>query len=273
MNKLITAICLAELVAASPVRANTLEIYGQLEANAQLTTTTIDEYHFVMQATGTMNVSVLGYDASQNSTSTAGYYTQDVNLGNPLEKTPGELTWLDPDTQWWYDDPNGLTNSDAIIRCDDLANNCPKYAGTSSLNSSTAVSGLPISVTSEPLSALGGDGSINKRDPWYNATFSQTGNYLLAIGQYYSKYSEVESGIHSGGFTEYPTGYANPIVSYANYELILSSSTLDFSQNGMTITVTAAEPSAVPLPGAVWSFLAGMMGLFAFSNRKESLGK
>lgn len=260
MNKLTLALCwagLGALVGIGPAQANTLVIADQIEAVSG-GSTNFDTWKFNIQATGTFDVDVLAYEATQKNVATAGYQTVDVN-------GDGELTWLDTDTQWWRDD-GALDSTDGIIRCDDLGANCPKYAGATSLNSSTEVAGLPISLVSHLLTETSADGSVFLRDPWYSITFSQTGNYLLLIGQYFLNYDEIVNtklNANTNAFSP-PSGFGASVTDHADYQIIFSSDSLVFSRDGDTITV-----SAVPIPGAIWLFASACAGLLGLNVRRR----
>jgi hypothetical protein len=114
LKTLAAATLLSGIYLAPAQAANTLTINGTLLKNAS--GTTFDAWKFNILNPGNFTVDVAAYEASQSSTSTAGYYTSDIN-------GDGELTWLDPDTYFYHDDGT-INASDAIFRCDDVDNNC-----------------------------------------------------------------------------------------------------------------------------------------------------
>lgn len=256
MKKLSVFFFVANILSINPVQANNLVIADTIEAVSGGTNFDTWKFHFL--ATGSFTVDVLAYEATQKNVATAGYSAVDVN-------GDGELTWLDADTQWWRDD-GVLDSTDAIIRCDDVQNNCPKYASTSALTSSTAPAGvtLPISLTSHTTSETSQDGSVQARDPWYDASVSESGDYLFLIGAYYLHYSEVvTTQVNTQSFSP-PTGFSNPITDHGDYQVTFSSDNLIFSRSGNDITVTA-----VPAPAAIWLFASAVAGLFASRARKQ----
>lgn len=254
--KTLIASSLASCALAAPVHANTLVIEDQLEQISS-GNTNFDTWKFNIQALGAFTIDVAAYEATQSNTSTAGYQTVDIN-------GDGELTWLDPDTQWYKDDGHLDSPADAIVRCDDTANNCPRYPGATQMNSSTVVAG-PISITTHQQSEASVDGSAHfRRDPWYDITFSETGNFMMLVAAYTLNYAEANSGINTTDFSP-PSGFVGaPVLDHADYKITLSSSTLNFSRSGNVITVTS-----VPLPGAAWLFGSVLAGLGAVGRRKS----
>jgi hypothetical protein len=121
MNKTVTSILatgLLSLTIATSAEANTLVVSGTILKNTA--GTTFDTWNFNILAPGNFTVDVAAYEASQSNIATAGYSTSDIN-------GDGELTWLDPDTYFYHDTGNPLAATDAIVRCDDTANNCAVY--------------------------------------------------------------------------------------------------------------------------------------------------
>lgn len=252
---LAVSLSLMALAPIANVEANTLQFSGTLLQTSP-GNTNFDTWKFNIQALGTFTVDVAAYEATQSNIATAGYATHDIN-------GDGELTWLDADTQWYKDDGHLDAPADAIIRCDDTANNCPRYPGSTQLNQSAVVPG-PITISTHLQSETAVDGSVHvRRDPWYDITFSQTGDFLFLMASYTLNYAEANSGINTTGFSP-PTGFVDGILDHADYNVTLSSDILNFSRFGNTITV-----SQVPLPGAVWMFLTGMMGALAIGKKKN----
>lgn len=246
-------------LSAAPAYANTLVINDQLE---QLSpgNTNFDTWKFKILTTGSFTVDVAAYEATQSNVTTAGYQTVDIN-------GDGELTWLDPDTQWYKDDGHLDAPADAIVRCDDTANNCPKYPGATQMNQTAVVAG-PISIATHQQSEASLDGSVHvRRDPWYDISFSQTGDFLMLMAAYTLNYAEANSGINTTDFSP-PTGFVGtPVLDHGDYRITLSSDTLNFALSGNTITVTA-----VPLPGAVWLFGSALAGLVGLRRRRAAIG-
>lgn len=238
---------LASLALVSPVQANTLLLSGTIFKNTG--GTTFDTWNLNLQVSGSFTVDVSAYEASQNNIATAGYATADIN-------GDGELTWLDPDT-YFYKNDGHLDAVDALVRCDDVANNCAVYQ-----NGLTAAT-RPVVVTTHLQSEAPTDGSIHfRRDPWYDVN-ALAGNYSLLIADYRLDPAEAAAGINQNDSFSPPTNYVNPILDHADYQIKLSSDTLNFSISGNTITV-----SQVPLPGAVWLFASAIAGLLATGRRK-----
>lgn len=74
---LATATLLSGLAITPAQAANTLTVSGTLLKNTS--GTTFDTWKFKILGTCNFTVDVAAYEPSQNSTSTAGYYTQDIN--------------------------------------------------------------------------------------------------------------------------------------------------------------------------------------------------
>lgn len=253
--KILTAAALIGGTSLAPVQANTLVIQDQLEQISP-GNTNFDTWKFKVLANGTFTVDVAAYEATQSNTLTAGYATHDIN-------GDGELTWLDPDTQWYKDDGHLDSPADAIVRCDDTGANCPRYPGSTQMNQSALVPG-PILITSHDQSEAAVDGSVHvKRDPWYDITFSQTGDYLFLMAAYTLNYSEANSGVNTTDFSS-PGGFEGiPVLDHADYKITFSSNVLNFSLDGNIITVTA-----VPVPTAVWLFSSAIIGMIGIGRRK-----
>lgn len=248
-----TLLCagLASCTFMAPAQANTLQFSGTIH---QVTGgTSFDTWKFNVQTAGSFTVDVAAYEASQSSTTAAGYYTSDIN-------GDGELTWLDPDT-YFYKSDGHLDAVDALVRCDDTQNNCAVYQ-----NGLTATTS-PVVLTTHLQSETPVDGSVHfRRDPWFDVTIA-AGEYLYLVADYLLSPAEAAGGYNGFGgsadtFSK-PTGFVNPIVDHADYRVTLSSNTLNFSLSGNTITV-----SQVPVPAAVWLFGSALTGLAAFGRRK-----
>lgn len=257
MNSLIKTLAAATLssgLSMAPVHAaNTLDINGTLFKNAG--GTTFDAWKIKILGTGSFNVDVAAYEASQSNVATAGYFTRDIN-------GDGELTWLDSDTYFYHDDGT-LNASDAIFRCDDVANNCNDTSNY--LNGYTSTSS-PLSRTTRQQSETPVDGSVHfRRDAWYDVTVHTPGNYLFLIADYLLSPAEAEAGINGNDSFSAPNGFVNPILDHADYKVTLSSDNMRFSLSGNTITV-----SQVPVPGAVWLFGSAMVGLIGKGRRKTA---
>ncbi|MEQ1530584.1 MAG: VPLPA-CTERM sorting domain-containing protein, partial [Methylococcales bacterium] len=239
-------------------QANTVAVSGTL--NKLATGTTFDTWKVNIQTAGNFTVDVRAYEASQSNTSTAGYYTQDLN-------GDGELTWLDPDTSFYHDDGH-LDATDAIVRCDDVANNC-NSPGSTYYNGYTAATS-PIVTATHQQSEASVDGSIHvRRDPWYDLTVA-AGSYLFLIADYTLNPNEAAGGINGFGGTpdnfSPPSGFSGGITDHADYQVTFSSSTLNFAVNGNTITV-----SQVPVPSAVWLFGSAIAGAVGIRRRKQAV--
>lgn len=249
-RKSLIATGLASCVFVGPAQANSITFSGTL--NKLSGGTTFDTWKFDIQTAGNFTVDVLAYEASQSSTATAGYYTSDIN-------NDGELTWLDPDTYFYNNTGNPLAATDALVRCDDTANNCAVYQ-----NGLTAATS-PIVVTTHQQSETFVDGSVHfRRDPWFDVS-AAAGNYLYLVGDYRLDPAEAAAGINAGDSFSAPNGFTSPILDHGDYKVTLSSSTLNFALNGNTISVTA-----VPVPAAVWLFGSAIAGLSAIGRRKAS---
>lgn len=256
MNVLEKTLAVSMLLAISawnPAQAsNSLTISGTLFKNDK--GTTFDAWKFKILGTGSFTVDVAAYEASQSNVATAGYFASDINAD-------GELTWLDPDTYFYKNTGLPLVATDAIVRCDDTANNCAVYQN--GLTPATS----PIEVTTHQQSETAQDGSIHfRRDPWYEANVKTAGDYLFLIADYRLDPAEAVSGINGNDSFSAPSGFTNPILDHADYRIRLSSDTLAFSISGDTITVRP-----VPLPGAVWLFGSAIAAL-ASTGRRRSRG-
>jgi hypothetical protein len=230
---------------SGPAPAASLIVNGTLYQ--QQGGTTFDTWKINMQAAGTFTVDLLAYEASQSSTSTAGYFTGDLN-------GDGELTWLDPDTYFYIDDGH-LDAVDGLVRCDDINNNCAVYQ-----NGLTAATS-PVTVISRSQAQGATDGSIHfRRDPAYDVT-AAAGNYLFLVADFRLTTTEAEGGINAGDTFSSPTGFASPVLDHADYRVAFSGEGLNFSINGNTITV-----SAVPVPAAFWLF-GSALGFLATRRR------
>ena len=131
------------------------------------------------------------------------------------------------------------------------------------MNQSAVVTG-PISINSPLQSEAAVDGSVHwRRDPWYDISFSQTGDFLLLVAAYTLNYAEALSDDNTTDYSP-PSGFNNPILDHADYKITLSSSTLAFARIGNTITVTA-----VPVATAVWLFGSALAGL-GFTSRHKA---
>ncbi len=203
---------------------------------------------------GNFTVDVAAYEASQSNTTAAGYYTSDIN-------SDGELTWLDPDT-YFYKDDGTLNAVDALVRCDDTANNCAVYQ-----NGLTAATS-PVVVSTHSQSESPTDGSVHfRRDPWFDVNITTPGDYLYLVADYLLSPTEAEGGINTNGANpdnlSPPTNYLGGITDHADYLVKFSSDSLNFALDGNTITV-----SQVPIPGAIWLFGSAFMGFFGYGRKK-----
>ena len=256
--KTLAATTLLSGIYMTPTHANTLVIDGTLYKNAIAANgTNFDAWKIKILNTGTFTVDVAAYEASQSSTTAAGYITHDIN-------GDGELTWLDPDTYFYHDD-NTINATDAIFRCDDVNNNCNNTSNY--LNGNTHTNS-PLTRNTHLQTETPLDGSVHfRRDPWYDVTANTTGDYLFLIGQYRLDPAEAEAGNNIGSssglnFTP-PTNYVNGILDHADYRVTFSSDTLAFNLSGNTITV-----SQVPVPAAVWLFGSALIGMVGVTRRK-----
>lgn len=252
MNKFTQSIALTGLLGSlfiTPALANTVVVSGTLLKDA--TGTTFDTWNINMPVAGAFTVDVRAYEASQSNINTAGYYAADLN-------GDGELTWLDPDTHFYLNDGH-LDATDALVRCDDTGNNCPVYQ-----NGLTALTS-PVTVVSHAQAETFVDGSIHfRRDPWFDVTMA-AGSYSYLIADYSLSTAEAASGINGNDNFSAPSGFANPILDHADYQITFSSDTLNFSVSGNTINV-----AAVPVPAAVWLFGSAVAGFTALGRRKQS---
>lgn len=238
------------LVSIAPAAANTVQFSGTLLKETG--GTTFDVWKFNVLAGGSFTVDVLAYEASQSNINTAGYYTSDLN-------GDGELTWLDADTYFYRATGQPLAAADALVRCDDTANNCPVYQN--GLNSGTS----PVRVATRQQSETSVDGSIHfRRDPWYEVDID-AGSYLFLMADFRLDPAEAAGGINANDSFSPPTGFASPIADHADYRVTLSSDTLHFTIDGDTVTV-----SAVPVPAALWLFGSAAAGLGAFGRRSKA---
>lgn len=249
--KTLAAATLLSSIYMAPVQAaNQLTINGTL--NKLTGGTTFDTWKFKILGTGTFTVDVAAYEASQSNINTAGYYTHDIN-------GDGELTWLDADTYFYHNTGNALAATDAIVRCDDTANNCAVYQ-----NGLTAATS-PLVVTTHQQSEPAQDGSVHfRRDPWFDVSVVAPGDYLYLVADYLLSPAEAATGINGGDNFSVPTGFTSPITNHADYRVTFSSDTLAFSLSGNTITV-----SQVPVPAAAWLFGSALFGLVGITRRKS----
>lgn len=235
--------------------ANTLTFSGTI--NQVTGGTSFDIWKFKVQSAGTFTVDLAAYEATQSSTTALGYASNDIN-------GDGKLTWLDPDTHFYKDDGH-LDATDALVRCDDTANNCAVYQN--GLDAGTS----PVVVTTHLQSEAAADGSVHfRRDPWFDATFAAVGDYLFLVADYRLTPDEAEGGYNGfGGSADAfsaPSGFLNPILDHADYRVTLSSDSLSFSRVDNTITVTA-----VPLPAAVWLFCSALVGIGTIGGRNMKI--
>ncbi|MDD5115104.1 MAG: hypothetical protein PHC94_13895 [Methylobacter sp.] len=253
---LAVSLSLMAVAPISNVQANTVVVSGTLNklTSGPLLGTTFDTWKLNVLTAGNFTVDVAAYEASQSNIATVGYSTSDIN-------GDGELTWLDPDTHFYHDDGH-LDATDAIVRCDDVANNC-NSPGNTYYNGYTAATS-PIVTTTHLQSEASTDGSVHfRRDPWYGVA-AAAGDYLFLVADYTLSPAEAAAGINGGDNFSAPSGFVTPILDHADYRVTFSSDALNFSVNGNTITV-----SQVPVPGAVWIFLSGMMGVLAIGKKKN----
>jgi len=254
MKNKIRILCLAGLagvvLAGANAQANTAVVDGTLFKQAG--GTTFDTWKLNVLDAVTFNVNVLAYEATQNNTTTAGYAAADIN-------GDGELTWLDPDTYFYRDTGQPLLATDALVRCDDIANNCSVYQ-----NGLTAATS-PVTVTTLSQAEGAADGSIHfRRDPAFTVNMP-AGSFLYLVGDYRLDPSEAEAGINANDSFSPPTNFVDPITDHAAYRLTFSGDNVNFSVAGDTITV-----SAVPIPAAVWLFGSSLAGLAVLGRRKLS---
>ncbi|MFI3198912.1 MAG: VPLPA-CTERM sorting domain-containing protein [Methylococcaceae bacterium] len=241
---------LLALIPLTHVQANTITVSGTL--NKTTGGTSFDTWKINMQSAGAFTVDLRAYEASQSNINTAGYSTSDLN-------GDGELTWLDPDT-YFYKDDGHLDAVDALVRCDDTANNCAVYQ-----NGLTAATS-PAVVTTHLQSETSADGSVHfRRDPWFDATLA-AGNYSYLVADYRLDPAEAAGGINAGDSFSAPSGFVNPILDHADYQITFSSNTMNFSVSGNNISV-----SAVPVPAAVWLFGSALAGFGFFTRKKTGL--
>ena len=214
--------------------------------------TTFDTWKINVLTAGTFTVDLRAYEASQSSTTAAGYFASDLN-------GDGELTWLDADT-YFYKDDGHLDAADALVRCDDTQNNCAVYQ-----NGLTAVTS-PAVVTTRLQSDTPVDGSIHfRRDPWFDVTLA-AGNYLYLVADFRLDPAEAASGINGNDNFSPPSNFVNPTLDHADYQITFSSNTLKFQVNGDNITV-----SQVPLPVAGWLFGSAFIGIGILTRKKTGM--
>lgn len=212
--------------------------------------TTFDIWRINMVSAGSFIVDVLAYEASQSSTTAAGYFTADLN-------GDGELTWLDADTYFYRDTGGPIRATDALVRADDINNNTPVYYN----GLTTATSPVTLVSLSQAEGAL--DGSIHfRRDPAFVVTMAP-GQYLYLVADYRLDPTEAEAGINTNDNFSPPTGFVNPITTHADYRLTLRSDDFQFLVSGNTITITP-----VPLPAAAWLFGSGLATMIGIARRK-----
>ncbi len=252
-QSLITAsLALLTLTPLTNAQANSVVVSGTLFQQAG--GTTFDIWKINMQTAGSFTVDVAAYEASQSNIATAGYATSDIN-------GDGELTWLDPDTYFYKATGNPLLATDALVRCDDTANNCAVYQ-----NGLTAATS-PAVVTTHLQSETLVDGSVHfRRDPWFDVSLI-AGDYLYLVADYLLNSTEAATGINTGDTFSKPTGFVDTaVLDHADYRYTLSSDTLNFSVSGDTITVTS-----VPVPAAIWLFGSALVGFGVFGRKKSGL--
>lgn len=251
MNNIAKTLALAGMLSAGlsqVAAANTLTISGTLLK--QTAGTNFDTWKISLPNAGSFSVDVRAYEASQSNIATAGYYAADIN-------DDGELTWLDPDTHFYKDDGH-LDATDAIVRCDDTANNCAVYQ-----NGLTAATS-PVVVTTHAQSETFLDGSIHfRRDPWYEVN-AAAGDYLFLMADFRLDPAEAANGVNAGDSFSAPSGFTSPVLDHADYQVTFSSNALNFALVGNTITV-----SQVPVPAAVWLFASALAGLSFVSRRNR----
>ena len=251
--KTLAAATLLSCINMAPAQANTLTINGTLFKNDS--GTTFDTWKFKILNTGNFTVDVAAHEATQNSITAVGYSTSDIN-------GDGELTWLDPDTYFYHNTGNLLAAADAIFRCDDIVNNC----GDNRYLNGNSPTNSPLTRTSKLETDAAIDGSVHfRRDPWYDVTVNTSGDYLFLIADYLLSPAEAAGGINTGDSFSPPTGFTSPITDHADYRVTFSSSALNFSLSGNTITV-----SQVPVPAAAWLFGSALFGMLGISRRKSS---
>jgi hypothetical protein len=247
---LAASLSLLALAPLSNAQANTAVVSGTI--NQVTGGTSFDTWKINMQTAGAFTVDLMAYEASQSNTSTAGYYASDLN-------GDGELTWLDPDT-YFYTDDGHLDAVDALVRCDDTQNNCAVYQ-----NGLTAATS-PAVVTTRLQSETPVDGTIHfRRDPWFDVTLA-AGNYLYLVADYRLDPAEAEAGINGNDNFSAPSGFVNPTLDHADYQITFSSNTLKFQVNGDNITV-----SQVPLPVAGWLFGSAFIGIGILTRKKTGM--
>jgi hypothetical protein len=256
MNKKSTMLVLAGCISGAfitPTQTNSLQVSATLNklTTGPLLGTTFDTYKVKIQTAGNFTVDVMAYEASQSNIATLGYNASDLN-------GDGELTWLDPDTYFYHDNGTAtLSTPDAIVRCDDVANNCNSPSNTY-INGYTATNS-PIVTATHLQTETSVDGSIHfRRDPWYYVT-AAAGDYLFLMADFRLDPAEAVGGINGFGGTpdsfSSPTGFVGGITDHADYRVTFSSETLNFALDGNTITF-----SQVPLPGAIWLFGSALAG-------------
>ncbi|MGY6277981.1 VPLPA-CTERM sorting domain-containing protein [Methylomonas sp. MgM2] len=257
MNRTILSPALAVILAGGfnlTAEANVLSFSGTINQIAG--GTSYDAWKFNVQSAGSFTVDLAAYEATDHRSTT---------VNTPVDiNGDGEFTWLDPDTHIYKDDGH-LDAADAIVRCDDTDNNCAVYQnGLSEITS-------PVLVSSHLQTEESEDGSVHwRRDPWFDVTFAQPGDYLFLVADYRLTPEEAEGRYNGFGGSpdsfSAPSGYDNPILDHADYTVTLSSDTMNFTLDGNTITVTA-----VPVPAAVWLFGTALAGIGAIGRRKPSL--
>jgi hypothetical protein len=248
MQPLTHALAAAGLLAlASAAEANTVQFSGTI--NKLANGTTFDTWLFTILAPASFTLDVLAYEASQSNTATAGYFASDIN-------GDGELTWLDADTYFYRNTGQPLAAADALVRCDDVANNCPVYQN--GLNAGTS----PVRVTTRQQAKASQDGSIHfRRDPWFEVS-ADAGSYRFLVADFRLDPGEAAGGINANDSFSPPTNFAGPITGHADYRVTLSSATVNFSISGNTVTV-----SPVPVPATIWLFGGALAGLGAWGRR------
>lgn len=253
MNKFAQSIAMTGLLGSllvAPAFANTVTVSGTLLKDTA--GTSFDTWNINMPVAGAFTVDVRAYEASQSNINTAGYYASDLN-------GDGELTWLDPDTSFYLNDGH-LDATDALVRCDDTANNCPVYQ-----NSLTALTS-PVTVVTHAQAETSVDGSIHfRRDPWFDVTMA-AGSYSYLIADYTLNPTEAAGGVNANDNFSAPSGFVSPILDHADYQITFSSATLNFSVSGNTINV-----AAVPVPAAVWLFASAVAGFVGLGRRKQAM--
>lgn len=116
------------------------------------------------------------------------------------------------------------------------------------------------------------DGSLNSRDSYLSTAF-QAGTYIIAFGDYQITNAEAIAGFNATDALTGQTTATVPGQDHFDYQLALTATNFD---TGAEFTVAlqaipAPNPSAVPVPAAIWLFGSAMAGFGVTRNRRKAV--